>query len=137
MKKILFGTLLTSLFLFAHTLTVEISNIENNRGQILIGLYNQSEGFTEIDMIYKKGIITTIGSQSIYYTFKDISDGNYSISIFHDENNNNELDSNFIGIPEEGYGFSNNVRPLLRPATFSEAKFELTHDMNLTIQLGY
>ena len=137
MKKIVFLTLLGSLSLFAHTLTVEISNIENNNGQILIGLYNQSEGFTEVDAVYKKGLLSTLNNGIFTYTFTDIPDGDYAVSLFHDENSNSELDTNFIGIPKEGYGFSNNVRPTFRPATFDEAKFTLASDLSLSVTMGY
>jgi len=137
MKKMIFLTLLGSSFLFGHTLTVNIIDIENNRGQILIGLYNQEEGFRETNMTYKKGVLTTLDDKNVTYHFMDIPYGEYAISLFHDENNNGELDSNFIGIPQEGYGFSNNVRPVLRPASFKEAKFMLNSDLNITIKMGY
>ena len=137
MKKTVLLTLLGSVSLFAHTLTVEVSNIENSRGQILIGLYNQADGFTKIDRVYTKGVLTTLDSSRVSYTFTDIPDGEYAISVFHDENSNSELDTNFIGIPKEGYGFSNNVRPMLRAATFDEAKFSVEGDLNISIKMGY
>ena len=137
MKKIALLTLLSSLSLFAHTLTVEVSNIENNRGQILIGLYNQAEGFTEIDAVFKKGLLRTVDNSTLSYTFTDIPDGEYALSLFHDENSNSELDTNFIGIPKEGYGFSNNVRPVFRPATFEEAKFSIEGDLKVSVKIGY
>ena len=137
MKKIVLLILLGSVSLFAHSLTVEVSNIEKSRGQILIGLYNQAEGFTQIDTVYKKALLTTLDDTTLSYTFTDIPDGEYAISIFHDENSNNELDTNFLGIPKEGYGFTNNVRPTFRPATFDEAKFILSSDLNLSIVMGY
>jgi len=137
MKKIALLTLLSSLSLFAHTLTIEVSHIENNRGQILIGLFNQSEGFREVDKTYQKGSLTTINDKSMVYTFKDIPKGIYAISLFHDENSNNKLDTNFIGMPKEGYGFSNNIRHIFRPTTFDEAKFGLNGNLNMTVELGY
>ena len=137
MKKIALFTLLSSLSLFAHTLTIEVSDVENNRGQILIGLFNQVEGFRDVAMTYKKGMVTTLDGKSIVYTFTDIPNGEYALSLFHDENSNNKLDTNFLGIPKEGYGFSNNIRHALRATSFDEAKFELIGDMNMTIQMGY
>jgi len=136
MKKMIL-TLLSTSFLFSYTLTIEITGIENNRGQLLVGLYNQQEGFREIDMTFKKGVVTTLYNKSVIYNFEDIPKGSYSISIFHDENSNNQLDSNFLGIPKEGYGFSNNIRHALRATSFDEAKFELISDMNMTIQIEY
>ena len=52
----------------------------------------------------------------------------------HDENDNNKLDANFLGIPFEGYGFSNNPN-VMRRATFDEARFQLKTDATITIRL--
>ena len=137
MKSSLLFILLSSSTLFAHTITVNISNISNSRGDILIGLYNSSSSFTKIDKVYKKGKIDLSKDNIVSYTFENISDGTYAISLFHDENSNNELDTNFLGMPKEGYGFSNNIRPALRGATFEESKFKVDRDINLTIKMGY
>jgi len=137
MKSSLLFILLSSSTLFAHTITVNISNISNSRGDILIGLYNSSSSFTKIDKVYKKGKIDLSKDNIVSYTFENISDGTYAISLFHDENSNNELDTNFLGMPKEGYGFSNNIRPTLRGATFEEAEFKVDRDINLTIEMGY
>jgi len=137
MKSFLLFTLLSSSALFAHTLTVNISNIANSRGDILIGLYNNASSFIIIDRVYRKGKIELSKQNISSYIFKNIPDGTYAISLFHDENSNNELDENFLGIPKEGYGFSNNIRPALRGATFEEAGFKLNRDINLTIEMGY
>jgi len=137
MKHLLLFTLLSSSTLFAHTITVNISNISNTKGDILIGLYNSTSSFTTIDKVYKNGKIELSKQNIGSYTFKNIPDGTYAISLFHDENSNNKLDKNFLGIPKEGYGFSNNIRPAFRSATFEESKFKLYRDISLTIRLGY
>ena len=48
--------------------------------------------------------------------------------MFHDQNNNDKLDSNFMGIPNEPYGFSNNARGTFGPASWDDAKFEIKSD---------
>ena len=60
----------------------------------------------------------------LVYRFEDLPPGTYAVQVMHDENDNGKLDSNFLGIPSEGYGFSNNPR-VMRRATFEEARFEL------------
>ena len=68
--------------------------------------------------------------------FKNIPKGRYAIAVFLDENDNYKLDKNFFGIPKEKYGFSNNVLPSLRPATFEESSFDLQQqETELTINL--
>jgi uncharacterized protein (DUF2141 family) len=55
---------------------------------------------------------------------QDLPAGNYAIASYHDENGNGKLDTNALGMPEEGYGFSNDARGTFGPPKFSEAVFE-------------
>lgn len=55
--------------------------------------------------------------------FKDVSPGKYVISVFKDENDNQRVDTSFLGIPKEEWGVSQNVRPTLRAPRFDEAMF--------------
>ena len=135
-KTVLLSTLFSSLLL-SHSITVKISNVHKGKGQILIGLFNSSDGFREIDSVYKQGIISTVDSTELVYLFTDVPSGVYALSTFHDENKNSKLDKNFLGMPKEGYGFSNNLRPTFRPASFEESLFKLNKDMNITIEMGY
>ncbi len=129
--------LLTSSLLSAHSLKLHIKGIANHKGQILIAIYKNEKNFLSIHKFYKKGVIRHIKSSSMNYTFRNIPKGKYAISIFHDENKNRKIDRNFIGIPKEGYGFSNNVRPKFRPANFKEAEFRLNKSSSVTIRLKY
>jgi uncharacterized protein (DUF2141 family) len=55
--------------------------------------------------------------------FSDLPAGTYAISVFHDENDDGVLNSNFVGMPREGYGFSNNYTYAMHPASFEESHF--------------
>lgn len=125
-----------SLALFGSSLRVEVENILNSNGMIEIGLYNKDEDFRKREAVFK-GVDLKAQMGKISYTFKDIPEGVYAISIIHDENENLKLDNNFLGIPSEGYGFSNNLRPMFRGANFEESKFELKGDKEITIKMGY
>ena len=57
--------------------------------------------------------------------FRDLPPGVYAVSVRHDENLNGKLDTNFLGIPKEGYGASNNPSKKLREPTFDEGRIEL------------
>ena len=63
------------------------------------------------------------GTQEMFH-FSNLPPGTYAAKVMHDENDNGKLDTNFMGMPIEGYGFSNNPQ-LLRKPTFDEAKFDL------------
>ncbi len=65
-----------------------------------------------------------------------LSDGEYAISVFHDLNGNQELDKNWMGIPTEPYGFSNNARGKFGPPTYNQCKVKIIDGTTrLTIKL--
>ena len=66
--------------------------------------------------------------------FSDLADGQYAVKVFHDENNNHSLDTNMLGVPSEGYGFSNNAGSF-GPASFKDASFSLQADAQITIHI--
>lgn len=61
--------------------------------------------------------------------------GTYAVAIYHDENNNHHFDRNFLGLPAEGYGFSNDAPTLFGPPSFSAARV-LVHAGNQEISIG-
>jgi uncharacterized protein (DUF2141 family) len=70
--------------------------------------------------------------------FEDIAPGTYALAIIHDENMNGELDTNWLGVPTEGYGFSNNAKALLGTPSLSAASFPYDgRNLDLTITLNY
>lgn len=69
------------------------------------------------------------------FTFKDVAPGRYAVMVSHDENGNGKLDTNLIGMPLEGYGFSNNPK-VMREPTWDEAAFDVGADgAAITIEL--
>jgi uncharacterized protein (DUF2141 family) len=70
--------------------------------------------------------------------FQDIAPGRYALVIAHDENMNGKLDTNWLGVPTEGYGFSNDVKVWLSAPSFSAASFPFDgENLDLTISLHY
>ena len=67
--------------------------------------------------------------------FADIAPGAYALAVIHDENMNGKLDTNWLGAPTEGYGFSNDPKALFSAPSFSAARF--AYDGRLTISLHY
>ncbi|MEW6088931.1 MAG: DUF2141 domain-containing protein [bacterium] len=120
------------------TIRVVITDFRNDKGSLKIALFNSKEGFPDNG---KKAFIkekTTIRDKKAEFIFNDIPYGIYAVSIYHDENGNDKLDSNFLGIPKEGYGASNNPNPSMRPPRFDEAKFKLdSASLNIEIKAQY
>lgn len=76
-----------------------------------------------------------VESADFVYVLKDIPLGTYAIAISQDVNGNGKQDTNWIGIPKEPYGFSNNAKGKMGPPDFEDAKFELTKDLVINIEL--
>jgi uncharacterized protein (DUF2141 family) len=70
--------------------------------------------------------------------FTDIAAGDYAVSVFHDENSNGKLDRNFIGMPKEGVGASNDAKGHFGPPKFNDAQFTYSGGQKtLTIHIQY
>ena len=114
------------------TITVKVEGANSNDGKIFIALYNTESGFLEKSY---KGEISAITNKSCTVLFKDIPKGVYAVSLFHDENDNGKMDTNFFGIPKEDYGCSNGATGFMGPPKWDDAKFELNKNKSITISL--
>lgn len=136
--KIIIAFLLSQTILFAQKsmnqdVIVKITNIDNDSGKIYVALYNSEATFLDKNF---KATISKIENNSSEVVFKNVPNGIYAISLFHDENDNNKLDSNFIGIPKEDYACSNNARGFMGPPKWKDAKFEIKNNsVTQTIKL--
>ena len=97
----------------SHTIEVEIKSISNLDGNLRIGLYNSSVEFPEEHATFMNKVIA-VSSSSITFSFTEVPEGTYCVSLYQDLNYNNKLDYNFVGLPLEAYGFSNNIIPMFR-----------------------
>jgi uncharacterized protein (DUF2141 family) len=104
------------------TLTILITGIENNKGNIQVGLFNSEDSYKGEKEKYK-GAVIKVKNKKVIWILKDISYGTYAIKAFHDENSDNKLNTNFIGIPTEKFGFSNNPSILMGAPSYSKTKF--------------
>ncbi len=100
-------------------LTVEIDQLRNNNGKLLLELNNEDEEVIQ-------GFSETIANNKCVIVIKDLKPGKYAFKFFHDENNDEEINTNFMGIPKEGYGFSNNAKGTFGPPSFDKMLFELS-----------
>jgi uncharacterized protein (DUF2141 family) len=121
------------------TLTVRIIGARNAKGKIRVALFRSAEGFpgdaSKAFRLENAPIDPqTLSSQVV---LADLPAGQYALSVFHDENLNEKLDKNLMGIPKEGYGASNNPGRKMRAPTFEEAQFSHQTDQSLEIKLIY
>lgn len=118
---------------------VKILNIRNSTGAVACALFESSVGFPSEFLHFATNImVIRIRHSQARCDFEDIPPGTYALAVVHDENFNGKLDTNFLGIPTEGYGFSNDATAALGAPSFSAASF--TYDgqnLDLTIGLNY
>lgn len=122
MKSILAITLLVVLGEACYsqgTLVVTVSNIKKFEGDVRVGLFNNENDFLKKAV---DGKVTRATDGSVVVTFEGLPDGEYAISVFHDENANEKLDTNFVGIPKEGFAFGNNAMGMFGPPSFEKSK---------------
>lgn len=116
-------------------LTIIVSGLKNNRGDVKIGLFNSEESYQGKKKKFK-GAILKIEQKKAIWTVKNIPFGFYAIKTFHDEDGDDQIDTNFIGFPTESYGFSNNVKGFFGPPSFEKAKLYLkSENMKTEIHL--
>lgn len=116
-------------------LIVKIKGLKNNQGTVKVALCNSSDNYEDDLSPFKAAIIEIKDNQAIAI-FDNLPSGSYAIKAFHDENNNDDFDTNFLGIPEEDYGFSNNARGLFGPPSWDAAKFQL-NKMQQIIEINF
>ncbi len=135
MKKIFFGIMLLPLSLFAqNTISVHVKNVDSTSGLVNVALYNSDETFLSFDRVLKtgsapahKGVVTL--------QIADLPIGEYALAVFHDENGNGKLDTNWLGIPKEKVAFSRAKMKAFGPPKYKECAFQVTSDYEISIDL--
>jgi len=117
---------------------VEVTGLRSDKGQALCALYSSADGFpTKPEKALAK-TKSTITSHTASCDFPGVANGTYAVSVVHDENSNGNLDRNFIGMPKEGVGASNNAKGHLGPPRFDVAKFSFSGSrLDLQIAITY
>ena len=127
MRNLLFSVFLTSISVsdaIASSVDVIVTNIKSSQGEIGCGLHDSSGSFPMgSDSVAQVWINANSGS--VRCQFNNLPPGRYAVAVSHDLNGNRKTDTNFLGIPKEAWGVSNNVRPTLRAPKFKEAVFVL------------
>ncbi len=118
---------------------VKVLNIRNSTGTVDCALFDSPEGFPiEALRSAMNVVVIKVRNTEARCDFEDIPPGTYALAVIHDENMNGKLDTNWLGIPTEGYGFSNDAKGLFGAPSFSAARFPYDgRILDLTISLHY
>jgi uncharacterized protein (DUF2141 family) len=122
-KSVLFYLLLTQLLLVAagHSaeISVLVSGISNDRGHVLIDVCSRAEFLGPRCSYHGR---TPAKPGTVIIKVASVSPGSYAIQAYHDENDNLTVDRNFLGLPKEAIGFSNNAPMRFGPPRFEDAE---------------
>jgi uncharacterized protein (DUF2141 family) len=111
-------------------LDIEIDSIRNNTGNILLQLFDESEKVLLQEL-------SPIAENKCSFSIPDLKPGKYAVRYYHDENLNGKMDTNLVGKPTEGYGFSNNVVGKFGPPPFEKWLFEIVADKKIVLKPTY
>jgi uncharacterized protein (DUF2141 family) len=120
----------------AYNIVVQVATFRNTKGALVCRLFPDGRGFPN-KATYVQQTSVPIGAATGTCSFTRIKGGVYAVALFHDENGNGKLDTNFIGIPSEGVGVSNNATGSFGPPKWDDAKFLLRNNAALGITLRY
>ncbi|ARV62876.1 hypothetical protein BZZ01_05905 [Nostocales cyanobacterium HT-58-2] len=119
-------------------LTVEIDGLRNRQGQVCLSLFTSGRGFPSNSSNAVQNQCTAITATPLFITFKNLQPGSYAVAVLHDANSDNKANRNGLGIPVEGFGFSENPVILTGPPKFNDAAFLVAGSTtNIQIKLNY
>lgn len=134
MKKMILTCLcmmLCSLSVSAQKLTITVKNIKEHTGTLMIGVYDEQHYMSTTAASTE----AKADKDEVTVTVTLPASGKYAVAIFQDKNGNGKLDTNFMGIPNEPFGFSNLKSYPMGTPKFKTAAFDLDKDMTLAVPL--
>jgi uncharacterized protein (DUF2141 family) len=121
----------------AVTITVMVVDLRSNDGKVGLTLFDAEEGFpSEPDNAIRK-LYIDINNKTAQATFENVPEGKYAIAAYHDEDEDGEIETNWIGIPREGTGSSNNPKGRMGPPRYEDCEFDTRITKDLVIKMKY
>ncbi|NVN16855.1 DUF2141 domain-containing protein [Muricauda sp. HICW] len=127
--------LLLPVFCFAqNTLSVQVNNVPSGHGSVKVAIYDSDDSFLSFDQVLRSDSVNA-DMGSVVLHISDLPAGEYALAIFHDENDNGKLDTNWLGIPREKVAFSKAKMKTFGPPKFKECSFKMSSDHEIHIDL--
>lgn len=118
------------------TITVDVGGFPNDQGRMACALYNSPDGFPRDRSKAIQRVTGKISEGRATCVFNDVPTGSYAVAFFHDAKMTGKMVKNMLGIPQEGYGFSNDAKPsAMSPPSFSDAAFQHDGSKPTTLKL--
>ncbi len=115
-----------------HTLTVTITDLPSATGSVYIGLYDGPDLWLEDAPYGDKALVESDRSATL--EIPNLESGTYAISFYHDANDSGKMEYNLVGYPKEVFGFSSGAKAVFKAPPYTDATFELTESMSLTLR---
>ncbi len=121
------------------SLAIEVAGLRNNDGSVSVSLFRSAQGFPQdTALVFRSATIGLAENPDAVVRIQDLDFGDYAVSVLHDENANRELDTSFLGMPTEGFGFSNNPRIGFGAPSFESCRFRFAAtELTLRVQMRY
>lgn len=116
------------------TLTVEVTGASPGKGQAVLSLFTSKENFLREPYTTMTKPVDSNGKA--VFQVNALKPGTYAVSVYHDADNNGELNTGLFGIPTELVGFSNQARSLFGPPSFRKAAFQMSDHQEIQIRMG-
>lgn len=116
-------------------LEIEVSGARNNKGVVLCSVFKDAKGYPDQPSlaIYKSRL--PVRDRRVLVEVTGLPPGQYAVALLHDENEDGKMNTSLLGLPKEGYGFSNNVMGLMGPPSFSKASVLVKEGTKKTISI--
>lgn len=137
MNKLILILLLSAAAVAAEplTLTVNLKGFKSDRGAVVVAVFDQAAAFPKNPEKAVAQQRASIAGGAATLEFRDLKPGTYAVSAYHDANNNGKMDTNFIGIPKEQTGASNDAKGRMGPPSFKDAQFTLNASGTVSISM--
>ena len=117
------------------TLTVQVEGVNSQGGNVGVLIFNSTKGWPEDVSAAYKDVVVPAHAGVVTVKIGNLPAGTYAVAVGHDVNVNHKVDKNFLGIPKEQWGMSNNPRALVKPPSFSTAQFQLRGDAEIRVRM--
>jgi uncharacterized protein (DUF2141 family) len=118
-----------------HTLTISVSNVNQEGGNIGVLVFNSDKGWPEDRTAALKDVIVLAHPGTVVVSIPSLPPGDYAVAVLHDVNQNHKMDRNWMGKPKEQWAMSNNPHALVKAPSYSTAKFHLGGDQTIEVRL--
>lgn len=119
---------------YAQPMKVVVKDVSGTSGTIRVSVFNTADSFLKEPVAI---VVVKATQGQVTAEFTGLANGTYALSVVHDANNNQVLDSNFMGMPTEGFGFSNDAMGLMGPPNFKKAAFAFSGQQQIVVTMRY